>query len=125
MHYKRTLIGVTLASSLLAGACSGQILSSSPTAASSTTASVATGIAISGGMTLNAKGETRPLAAMVTFADGTVQDRTTATSWSSTAETVATVNAAGVVTAVTDGRTTINATFGSLSASKLIVVDLP
>lgn len=76
-------------------------------------------------MTLSAKGETKPLAAMVTFADGSVQDRTAASSWASTNEAVAVVSGAGVVTARTDGRTTITATFGNLSASKLILVDLP
>jgi uncharacterized protein YjdB len=76
-------------------------------------------------MTLSAKGETKPLAAVVTFADGSVQDRTSTSRWSSTNEAVATVSPAGVVTAMSDGRTTITAVFGNLSAAKLILVDLP
>ena len=110
-----------------AGACSGEITSPSPTVTSSTntTANLATALTISGGMTLSTKGETKSLAAMVTFADGSVQDRTSTSSWSSTNEAVATVSPAGVVTAMTDGRTTISVTFGNLSAAKLILVDLP
>src|SRR5262245_12932333 len=123
MHRSRTLTGIMfgalLAPGLAASACSASTTSPSPTLAASanTSASLATGLAITGRMTLSARGETESLAAVVMFADGSAQDRTTASNWSSSNEAVATVSSAGIVMAKTDGRTTITATFGNLTAS--------
>ena len=66
-----------------------------------------------------------PLSALATYADGSVQDRTMTSRWVSGNTAVATVNAAGVVTAVGDGHTTVTATFENMTATKMIVVDLP
>ena len=84
----------------------------------------ATGITISGVTTLSGRGETGRLSAFVMYADGTMQDRTSTSRWTSGNQAVVTINAEGVVTAVGEGQTTITAEFGSMSAAKTIRVDL-
>ena len=95
-----------------------------PTGPSQNTMS-ASNLAISGFTTLSAKGETGRLSAMVTFSDGSIQDKSSAAQWASANQTIATVNSSGMVTALNDGRTTITATFGNVSGSRTILVDLP
>ena len=85
----------------------------------------AASLAVTGFTTLSAKGETGRLSAMVTYADGTVHDRSSATRWSSANDAVATIDASGLVTAVSDGRTTVTATFANVSGTRIILVDLP
>ena len=58
------------------------------------------------------------------YADGTMQDRTSTSRWTSGNQAVVTINAEGVVTAVGEGQTTITAEFGSMSAAKTVRVDL-
>src|SRR5437899_8363574 len=98
--------------------------SAGPTGPSQITVS-ASNLAISGFTTLSAKGETGRLSAMVTFSDGSIQDKSSAAQWASANQTIATVNSSGMVTAVNDGQTTITATFANVSGSRTIVVDLP
>ena len=86
---------------------------------------VASSLAVVGFTTLSAKGESGRLTAMVTYTDGSVQNRTTAAQWASSDQSVATVDASGLVTALRDGRTTVTATFESIAGAKTIVVDLP
>lgn len=111
---------------LVLGACGGKM--ASPTAASATpatTTALVSSIEITGFTTLSAKGQSGRLSALVTFANGSVQDRTTVTQWTSADVTVATINAEGIVTAVSDGHTMVTATFGTVSDTKIILVDLP
>ena len=70
---------------------------------------------------LTAIGETAQLMAEVTDANGNaIADA--AVSWSSADEAVATVDEAGVVTAVANGATTVTATSGDVSASAAVTV---
>jgi len=103
-------------------ACGGTM--TTPSSPSQNTIS-ASNLAISGFMTLSAKGETGRLSAMVTFSDGSIQDKSSAAQWASANLAIATVNSSGMVTAVNDGQTTITATFGNVSGSRMILVDLP
>jgi len=98
--------------------------SAGPTGPSQITVS-ASNLAISGFTTLSAKGETGRLSAMVTFSDGSIQDKSSAAQWASANSIIATVNSSGIVTAVNDGRTTITATFANVSGGRTILVDLP
>lgn len=59
----------------------------------------------------------RPLIALGTFEDGTVQNITSSVTWSSANPAVATVSAAGRLDAVALGETTVTAAFGTLSAT--------
>ncbi len=129
MHHNATFVPYALALAIGMGACGAKMTSStSPTAASPTPVAVpaaVTGITINGVTTLSGKGETERLSAIVTYADGTMQDRTSTSRWTSGNQAVVTINAEGVVTAVGDGQTTITAEFGTMSAAKTIRVDLP
>jgi Big-like domain-containing protein len=59
------------------------------------------------------------------YDDGSVQDRTTATRWSSANERVVTINGDGTLTAIGEGQTMVTAVFDNMSAEKAIRVDLP
>lgn len=63
------------------------------------------------------KGLTRAYTATGTYSDGTVHDVSGLVTWASSVSTVASVNASGVVTALTTGQTTVSATLGSVSGS--------
>ncbi len=70
---------------------------------------------------LAAAGETAQLAAEVTDSNGNpISDATVG--WASADEAVATVDAAGLVTAVADGATTVTATSGAASADAAVTV---
>jgi len=134
MHHNPTFVPFALALAIGIGgigACGGKTSSTmptSPTAASPAAAvvpSVVTAITITGVSTLSGRGETGRLSAIVTYADGTVTDRTSTSRWTSGNQAVVTINSEGVVTAVGDGQTTITAEFGTMSAAKTIRVDLP
>jgi len=88
-------------------------------------AAVASNLSITGFTSLSAKGETGRLTAIVTFSDGSTQDKSNTAQWSSADRGVATVDNSGLVTAVTDGHTMITATFATVSGTRLIMVDLP
>lgn len=77
--------------------------------------------------TLTSSGGTAQLHFLVTFSDGSTQDLTTATgtAYSSGTPAVATVNTAGLVTAVANGSSTISASNGNLSATVIADVNIP
>jgi len=134
MHHNPTFVLLAVALTIGMGACGAQTTSStSPSAPTTPMATspapaanpaAATGITISGVTTLSGRGETGRLSAFVMYADGTMQDRTSTSRWTSGNQAVVTINAEGVVTAVGEGQTTITAEFGSMSAAKTIRVDL-
>jgi uncharacterized protein YjdB len=103
-------------------ACGGKM--AGPTAPSPAPV-VASNLTITGFTSLSGTGETGRLTAMVTFADGTVQDKSNAVQWSSADQKVATVDSSGLVTALTDGHTTVTATFANVTGARMIHVDLP
>jgi len=71
-------------------------------------------------------GATQQFAALGTFADGTKQDLASSAAWTTTAPSVATVNASGLATAVGVGSAVISATKSGLTGSlALNVVSLP
>ena len=128
MQHKATLIAILLVSAPLMGGCGASAPSpigpSSPGPGSTTIASAST-LTVTGLTTLSGKGERLTLSAIVTYSDGTTQDRTSTSQWSSANEAVVTVNGAGVVTAMSDGHTMVSATFGNITGGKTIMVDLP
>ncbi|ACM22101.1 lipoprotein of unknown function DUF3443 [Geotalea daltonii FRC-32] len=67
-------------------------------------------------------GQTQQFSATGTFSDGTSQDLTTAAAWSSTDAAVATINNAGLATAVAAGSTAITATSGDVKGSTTLTV---
>ena len=128
MQHKATLIAILIVSAPLIGGCGASATSptgpSSPSTGPSTTVT-ASSLTVTGLTTLSGKGESFALSALVTYSDGTIQDRTATSRWSSANEAVVTVNAAGVVTAMADGHTTVSATFGNVTGAKTVMVDLP
>lgn len=71
------------------------------------------------------KGETQQLVAIGTYSDGTSQNLTNSVTWMAALPAVASVTKAGLLTAQTQGATTITATAGSFSAVDAIVVAAP
>jgi uncharacterized protein YjdB len=67
-------------------------------------------------------GATSQFRATATLSDGTKQDVTSASTWTSSNTAVATVTAAGIVTALTIGSTTITATYQGTAAKDMIQV---
>jgi hypothetical protein len=67
-------------------------------------------------------GSNRPLRAIATVSDGTTQDITATTSWSSANSAVASVNSNGVVMAMQIGATTIQAQANNLTGSANLTV---
>jgi hypothetical protein len=68
------------------------------------------------------KGGTQQFAATGTLSDGTTQDLTSTATWSSSAVTVATINAAGLATAGGTGTTTIQAASSGITGSTTLTV---
>jgi hypothetical protein len=62
-------------------------------------------------------GDTVQLAATVTYSDATTEDVTASATWSAAPSTVATVSAAGVLSAVNSGSVTVKAGYNSLSSN--------
>jgi hypothetical protein len=113
---------LAFALSIPLGACGGTM--AVPTAPSQAAASASI-LTIDGFTSLSAQGETGRLTAFVTFSDGSVQDESNLAQWSSTNPAVATISSGGMVTAVSDGRTTVTATFANVTGTRTIMVDLP
>ncbi len=67
-------------------------------------------------------GSPQQFAATGTYSDGSHQDLTSSATWNSTSPGVATINSAGLATAVGVGSTTIQATFGSINGSTTLTV---
>jgi Big-like domain-containing protein len=123
-----TFFVIVLPLALTINACSGAQGPTSPSASwfvRPNAQATATSLDVAGFTSLGAKGERGRLSAMVTYSDGNVHDRSSAARWLSSNESVATVDASGMVTAVSDGRTTVTATFENLSGTRTILVDLP
>jgi len=70
-------------------------------------------------------GQTEPFTATGRFTDGTTQDLTTSVTWTSSNQSVATINASGVASALAAGTTTIAAASGSISADTTLTVLTP
>ncbi len=67
-------------------------------------------------------GQTQPFSAIGTNSDGTGQDMTGQVTWDSSNPSVATITADGVVTALTEGSTTIRASQGAIAGTTLLTV---
>jgi trimeric autotransporter adhesin len=70
-----------------------------------------------------ALGSKEPFAAMGLFSDGSTQDITGVSQWTSSSPTVAVVNQTGVASSASHGQTNINATFKGVSGSTLLTVN--
>lgn len=68
---------------------------------------------------------TQPLTATATLSSGNTQDVTSETSWVSDNEAVATVSAAGIVTAVAVGSATVTGTYQGLTGTCAVTVSDP
>jgi hypothetical protein len=77
------------------------------------------------GTTSLAPGQTAPFTATATLSNGTTQVVTTTSSWSSTNTGIASVSAAGVVTAVAPGSTDIRAVYQNVTGSVSVQVSAP
>ena len=69
-------------------------------------------------------GTTQQFTATGTYSDGSIQDLTSTATWTSSS-TAATVNSAGLVTAVVSGSSTIQASSGSQNSSTTVTVGSP
>ena len=70
-------------------------------------------------------GETRQLTLTANFSDGSIQNLTQSATWTSSASAIATVNAQGVVTAVSVGGTQLSATYHGITATASVTVTQP
>jgi hypothetical protein len=68
------------------------------------------------------QGATEPFTATGTYSDGTTRNLTSQVSWSSSPNSVATVNASGLATGVGVGTATIKAALGGVSGSSVLTV---
>lgn len=71
------------------------------------------------------KGDELQLTATGTYSDGSTKDITNLATWSSSNTDVASVNSAGLATALTEGRATITASLGAISSNILTLIVLP
>jgi uncharacterized protein YjdB len=69
-----------------------------------------------------AKGQTEPFTATGTFSDKSTENLTSQVTWASATTSVATISAAGLVTAAGAGTSTISATLGGISGSTVLTV---
>ncbi len=72
-----------------------------------------------------ALGNTQQFTATGMYSDGSMQNLTGAVTWSSTSTGVATINAAGLASSVSQGSTTIEAALGSINNSTLLTIAPP
>ncbi len=108
------------------GTGSGTIQAASGSVTGSTTltvtAAVLSSIVVTPANPSIAKGTTQQFTATGTYSDGSTQNLTSTATWSSSNTAVATINSAGLVSAVATGSTTIQAISGSLSGSTTLTV---
>jgi len=102
-------------------ATSGTI--TSPAAVLTVTSASATSLAISPDPASMALDVSQQFTATATFSDGTTQDVTNVSTWTSGSTSVATVTVSGLVTAKNLGTTNISAAFESVSGSSPLTVD--
>jgi hypothetical protein len=69
-----------------------------------------------------APGTTQAFEAVGTFSDGSSQDITSVSQWTSSAPEVATVNESGVATGVSQGQTNVTAAFKGVSNTAVLIV---
>jgi hypothetical protein len=94
----------------------------SPADSLTVTAPTLVSIAVTPASPSIAKGSTQQFTATGTYTDSSTQNLTSTATWSSSAATVATINTAGLATAVGLGSTTIQATSGTVSGSTTLTV---
>lgn len=82
-------------------------------------------IAISPTTASVAAGRAQQFTATGTYSDGSMQNLTSVLTWSSSATSVATVNASGLATSSTQGVTNVVGSLGSISASATLTVTAP
>src|SRR5271169_1428232 len=80
------------------------------------------GVAVTPASPTIAKGTMVQLAATATFSDNTTQDVSTASSWTSSDTTIATVSASGLVTGVAPGTVTVTAAYSGVSGTDTVTV---
>src|SRR5689334_10511304 len=107
-----------LAASLAIGvvACGSDTSPAPPTTPSPTTSTVQVRATGDASGTIEA-GQTRQLAATATLSNGSTSDVTQQATWQSSATNVATVSAAGLVTALAEGTADISATYQSVKGT--------
>jgi hypothetical protein len=120
MKYTKLLLHILMAVSvlMLAAGCGGGGGGSTPPPPPPTLIS----ITVTSTTTTLVAGATQNLTAVGNFSDNSTQNLTTSVTWSSSNTAIATVNAQGVVTAVSPGTVTITATSGSSTGSVNITV---
>ncbi|HZW92844.1 MAG TPA: Ig-like domain-containing protein, partial [Candidatus Eremiobacteraceae bacterium] len=72
-----------------------------------------------------ASGYGQQFVATATYSDGSTQDITQSSTWTSSVPAVASVNSSGLASGLMQGTTSISAAFGSMSASALLTVTGP
>src|SRR5205823_4140743 len=82
-------------------------------------------IVVSAPKTSIAKGTSDPFTALGTFSDGSTQDLTNTATWSSSDDTIASINAAGLAMGVGVGLTNISATQGGVTSNTLTLTITP
>jgi len=75
--------------------------------------------------TLTSANQTTACRAIAWLSDGVAQNQTTAALWSSSNSSVASVTSGGLVTALSDGTTSITATYQNVRGSQSITVSVP
>jgi Big-like domain-containing protein len=114
----RSVLTAVVAYGLLAG-CAGSGTGTSSSAAAITTLDV-----LGSNLTLSVRGQTTQLTARATYSDSTTRDVTSQAAWSSSNAAVASVSTAGLVTALSTGSATIQASYQNRSGSKAVNVTL-
>ncbi len=89
------------------------------------TAPVLVSIAVTPANPSIAAGTQQQFTATGTYSDGSKQNLTASATWTSSATSIATINSAGLATAVAVGSTTIQATSGSINGSTGLTVTAP
>lgn len=90
--------------------------------ASPVTPATVQSVALSGATALANKNQTSQLTLIAMISDGTAQNVTASSTWSSSSPAVAPVSSVGVATALTNGSTTITATYQGKSATLGVTV---
>lgn len=70
-------------------------------------------------------GRTQQITATASYSDGSTKDVTSTAAWSSSSGSVATINATGLLTAMSQGSATISATFSGVAGSTSVTVSAP
>ena len=85
-------------------------------------ASTLSSIAVTPASPTISTGSTQPFTATGTYSNGSTQNLTSQVAWASSSTSVATINSAGLATAVNAGSTTISATLGTVIGSTTLTV---